>query len=345
MNDTRITVLGAGSWGSALSIHLARLGHHIRLWVHSHDTYEEIVRARENLKYLPGVTFPKNIFVCHDLGNALESTAGCILAIPSKFVRTFLDTHHEILSSYEKKWMISAVKGIDVQNFTRMSEILEEKIAWLTQENIAVLGGPGFAREVAELKPTALVLGTAHQELGPYLQRIFSGKNVRVYWHDDPVGVELCGALKNIIAIAGGMVVGAQLGHNALSALITRGLVEIARFAQAFSAKRETIFGLAGLGDLVLTCTGPLSRNRTIGYRLGAGEKLDDILGTMIMVAEGITTSKAVASKARELQIDMPITFEVEQVLFHNKPIEKAVRDLLERPLKSEFDHLSTPFL
>ncbi len=333
----RLAVLGAGSWGTALAIHLARLGHDVTLWVHGSETYEALRQYRENTLYLPGVALPPGVGVTPAPTEALQDAEGIVVCVPSSWFRTTLQAFRPAWQALpDTVWVVSATKGLEPETHATMSEVLRQEWPGLDGDRLAVLSGPSFAREVAEERPTAVVIASPVEALAQRLQTVFHGRNLRVYRNTDRRGVELAGAMKNVMALAAGMAAGLQLGHNAVAALITRGLAEMVRLGTAMGARPETFYGLAGVGDLVLTCTGPLSRNRMVGYRLGLGEPLDQILQGFRMAVEGIPTARALKSWADAHGIDAPITQAVYGVLYEGYPIRKAVQRLLERPLKSE---------
>ena len=332
-----ICVFGAGSWGTALALHLDRLGHRVRIWVHGKETYESLIEARENTRYLPGIPLPRKIRITRDPEEALHGARGALIAVPSKHFRPTLRALALAFRRAVLDWIVSTTKGIELATFHRMSQIIVEELTPFPPHQVVALSGPSFARELAEGKPTAVVAASTDETVARDVQHALNGGALRVYRHTDVVGVELGGALKNVIALAAGIIAGRQLGHNALAALITRGLVEMVRFGVRQGAERRTFFGLSGVGDLVLTCTGPLSRNRTVGYRLGQGDDLKTILDEMFMVVEGIPTSKAVRDWAVKQGIEMPIVGEVTRVIHEGKSVDRAVRSLLERPLKREF--------
>lgn len=338
MIQTSLAVIGAGSWGTALAAHLSKLGHTIRLWVHGPETYQAIKQHRENVIYLPGVLLPKKLMVTDEIDEAIRDVEGIIFSIPSRYFREVLRQYRQILEDHPARWYLSTIKGIEPRRFCRMTQVIREELPFVPEEAILVLSGPSFARELAEQKPTAVVVAGHYDKLVQHVQRVINGGALRVYRQTDVIGVELGGALKNVIALAAGIISGRNLGHNALAALITRGLVEMVRFATRLGAHPQTLFGLAGMGDLVLTCTGPLSRNRTVGYRLGLGESLDAIMSDMPMAVEGIPTAIAVRDWSKELNIEMPIVQAVTAVVHEGKSVEETVRMLLERPLKEEFD-------
>ncbi len=333
-----IGIIGAGSWGTALAIHLRRLGHRIRVWVHGEETFTLLQQHRENTLYLPGIALPDGITFTRHPEALLHSDPDCvILAVPSRFARS-------TLRLFQSAWnrlktppvVVSAIKGIESDTLATMTEVIHQEWPHLPDDHLLVLSGPSFAREVAEQKPTAIVIAGPSEPINRDIQRVFHGRNLRVYRNTDRRGVELGGAMKNVIALAAGMVTGAQLGHNALAALITRGLVEMVRLGTAMGALPETFYGLSGIGDLVLTCTGPLSRNRMVGYRLGLGESLSQIMEGFRMAVEGIPTTRALYRWAQQHGIETPIIQAVYRVLYEDEPLVRALRRLLERPMKPE---------
>ena len=337
---TRIAILGAGSWGTALSVVLsrARKPHEIALWAHNGELAKTLQRQRENEPYLAGVRLPDGIRVTHDMPEALAGAQIVIGAIPSVHARA---VYTQALPCVTPEMIfVSATKGLDPATHLRMSLVLWQVLAKAESvepsQRIAVLSGPSFAAEAARGEPTAVVLATQDAELASLLQEELSGPSFRLYTNDDVLGVELAGAMKNVMAIAAGACQGLGLGSNPLAALITRGLAEMTRFAAALGARPETMSGLAGLGDLVLTCTGALSRNRHVGIDLGKGRKLPEILAGMRMVAEGVDTAAPLLALAREHEIEMPITDQVDAILHRGKSPKDAIREIMDRPLKRE---------
>jgi len=337
---TKIAILGAGSWGTALSVVLsrARKRHEISLWVRSAALAETLRHHRENSAYLPGVPLPGTIRITHEMAAALDGAQIVIGAMPSVRAREIYSQALPCVN--EQMVFVSATKGLEPTTNLRISgviaQILAERESRTPTPKIAVLSGPSFAAEAARGEPTAVVLATEDAALGKTLQDEFSGPSFRLYTNDDVLGVELAGAMKNVMAIAAGALQGLGLGSNPLAALITRGLAEMTRLAVALGGRRETLSGLAGLGDLVLTCTGALSRNRHVGVELGKGRQLKDILGEMRMVAEGAETAAPLLALAREHGIDMPITEQVDAILHKGKAPKDAIREIMERPLKRE---------
>jgi glycerol-3-phosphate dehydrogenase (NAD(P)+) len=332
--SSRAAIVGSGSWGTALAIVLAPRFEHIRLWAHETDLVERMRSSRINDVFLPGFSLPLNVEPTADLGFALETAEVVVGVMPSRFARPL---YREMLPHLTPEMrFVSATKGLEQSTLLRMSEVARHVIGEKFKPRVAVLSGPTFAREVARGEPTAVVIASPDQELAAFIQREFSGPTFRLYANDDPVGVELGAALKNIIAIGAGICDGLGLGSNALAALITRGLAEITRLAIALGGQPKTLAGLAGLGDLVLTCNGDLSRNRTVGIELAKGRKLADIIGSMTMIAEGVETTAAACDLARKCQVDMPITMQMDAILGGRTSPRDAIRELMERTLKSE---------
>jgi glycerol-3-phosphate dehydrogenase (NAD(P)+) len=331
---SRIAIIGAGSWGTALAIVLAPRFERIRLWVLEADLVERMLATRINDIYLPGFSLPLNVEPTADLGFALESAQIVVGVMPSRFARSL---YREMLPHLQPAMrFVSATKGLEQGTLLRMSEVAHQVIGEKFEPRVAVLSGPTFAREVASGDPTAVVIAAADRELAVSVQREFSGPTFRLYANDDPVGVELGAALKNIIAIGAGICDGLGLGSNAIAALITRGLAEITRLAIALGGRPKTLGGLAGLGDLVLTCNGALSRNRSVGIELAKGRKLADIVGSMTMIAEGVETTAAACDLARQSSVDMPITGQMDAILRGRTSPREAIRELMERELKAE---------
>ncbi|HET7151732.1 MAG TPA: NAD(P)H-dependent glycerol-3-phosphate dehydrogenase [Candidatus Acidoferrum sp.] len=336
----RIAILGAGSWGTALSVILwrARKPHEISLWVRNPSFAETLQTQRENSTYLAGVRLPAGIRITHELPAALAAAQVVIGAIPSAHAREIYKRAVPCVTP--EMIFVSATKGLEPATHLRMSVVLAQVLAKAgtlePSQRIAVLSGPSFAAEAARGEPTAVVLAAQDASLASLLQEELSGPSFRLYTNDDVLGVELAGAMKNVMAIAAGACQGLGLGSNPLAALITRGLAEMSRLAVALGARAETLSGLAGLGDLVLTCTGTLSRNRHVGIELGKGRKLPDILAGMRMVAEGVDTAAPLLALAQEHGIEMPITQQVDAILHHGKSPKDAIREIMDRPLKRE---------
>lgn len=330
----RIGCLGAGNWGTTLAILLAEKGHSVRLWEYRKDLAEEIAKWRENRLYLPAIGLPESIAVTNDLSIAVESAEMLLLAVPCQTVR--LVCRQLAGCRMQARYLVSGVKGIERESLRRVSEIVGEELPVLSGSNYTALSGPSLALEVARKLPTSVVVASPSLETARQMQEVFSAPFFRVYASEDVVGVELAGALKNIVALAAGICDGLGLGMNTKGALITRGLAEIARLGEALGGRRITFAGLSGMGDLITTCTSPLSRNRRVGEALAKGRKLEDILQEMVMVAEGVPTAQAGQELARRHGILMPITDAVCDVLFGGKPPSQAVEELMMRKLKVE---------
>lgn len=329
---SQLSILGAGSWGTALSIILAPRFERIWLWCHRPENATNMRQTRENAEYLRGLKLPPNVEPTCQLAESLAHASIVLVAIPSQHLRNVLRQAKPHLRS--NMLFAIATKGIETTSLARMSEVVQSESAFPAR--IATLSGPTFAREIAEGQPAALVIATPDHELAAAIQAAFASPSLRLYTNHDQIGVELGGALKNVVAIAAGIVQGLGLGHNTIAALITRGLAEITRLAVAAGAEPKTLAGLSGLGDLVLTCTGDLSRNRRVGVQLGKGRKLPEILAGTNMVAEGVETTGAAVDLATKLGIEMPITVEMSKVLRENKPPLAAIRYLMDRQLRSE---------
>jgi glycerol-3-phosphate dehydrogenase (NAD(P)+) len=329
---SRITILGAGAWGTALAISLARRGgHSIALWSHSAPLAEMLTDTGENLPYLPGCTLPMGIEITADLPAAVFEADIVLCAMPSQHLRGLIVEIAPILT--RDQIIVSAAKGIEGKTLLRMSQV----IASLTENRCGVLSGPSFAQEVATGAPTAIVVAASDPLLAQTIQREFSSASLRLYTNDDVAGVELGGALKNVIAMASGVVNGLNLGHNAGAALVTRGIAEITRLAVACGGRRQTLAGLSGVGDLVLTCTGSLSRNRWVGTELGKGKRLKEILtGLHGKVAEGVWSTTAALGLAARYEVEMPITEQMSAVLHEDKSPQEAIRELMARPGRDE---------
>lgn len=328
----KITVLGAGSWGSALAIHLGRCGCDVTVWAREGEVIAGINETHRNPLFLPDSTFPATVRADGDLGRACTGAEAIVFTVPVQFARAVLRTLRDAYPTGAP--LVSASKGIEVASLQRMDEIAQSELQ-LPPEQFVALSGPSFAREVADNLPTAAVLAGCDAGVLKRLQVRISAPTFRFYTSNDVIGVELAGALKNVIAIAAGLAQGLGLGHNTLAALLTRGIHEITRLGVKLGGREETFRGLAGMGDLVLTCTGALSRNRTAGERLGRGESLPAVLAGR-EVAEGVPTTRAAAELARRHQVDMPITFAVERILAGEVTPRDAVRSLMTRELKEE---------
>src|SRR5687767_14061648 len=327
-----VAVLGSGSWGTALAFHLASAGHDVRLWGRNADLIDEMKARRANAVYLPDVVLPSGVGPTASLEESLHRADIVVAAMPSHGTRAVIRSAAPFIS--RQALIVSATKGIEQDTLLRVSEVIAQEVRGARP--IAVLSGPSFAIEVARRLPTAVSVACADPVLAEDVQREFRASYFRLYGSTDVVGVEIGGALKNIIAIAAGVVEGLGLGHNALAALITRGLAEMSRLACAAGAKRETLSGLTGLGDLVLTCTGHLSRNRHVGIELAGGRALQDVLGGMKMVAEGVRTTEAALALAARYRVELPIAAQVAELLTGRKDARTALSELMIRPQKAE---------
>lgn len=328
-------VIGGGTWGSVFALHLGRLNIETQLWIREHDVYEETIRNRENTAFLPGFLFPPPVSFFHDIKKAASSTEIVFIAVPSKFSRRIYEQLAPSLSSAQI--IVSLTKGIEKNSLKRMSEVMEEVFSPLFTPRIAALSGPSFALEVVQNHPTAVVVASKDLNLAKKIQHLISSVSFRVYTSKDIIGVELGGALKNVIAIAAGISDSLEFGNNSNAALVTRGISEIKRLGIKLGARMETFSGLAGIGDLVLTCTGKLSRNRYVGYQLGKEKTLAEIVSSMKMVAEGISTTLSARQLAKREEVEMPISEQVYQVLYKNKNPKRALQDLMSRKLKEEY--------
>ena len=336
---SRIAVIGAGAWGTSLSIVLARNGtHQVRLWAYEEEVRRSVESCRENALFMPGAVIPASVCVTNSLAEALDGASIVVGVMPSHHARNL----YRQMKPYLRREMlfVSATKGVETGSLLRMSEVIGTVLAaepYGFSPRLGALSGPSFALEVAKGDPTAVTIASDDDELTHVVQREFSDPNVRVYRHHDLIGVELGGSLKNIIAIAAGVIDGLGLGHNTVAALITRGLAEMTRLVVACGGQAETMAGLAGLGDLVLTCTGSLSRNRSVGVELGKGRKLNEIIRSMHgMVAEGVLTTDAAVGLARKYQLEMPITEQTYALLHEGKSPREAIHELMTRPFTTE---------
>ncbi len=329
-----IGVIGAGAWGTALAILLGEKGYNVTLWMYEQDLAEETQRIRENRVYLPGFPLPAAVSVTSSLETAVRDKLVILSVVPSHTVRSVSKQFAPFLS--EDAIVISASKGIEIDTLKLLSDVLRDTLPWKLHNRLCFLSGPSFAKEVAQKMPTAVTLASYDQRIGKRAQQIVSTPYFRVYTNMDVVGVELGGSVKNVIAIAAGVLEGMGFGSNTLAALLTRGLAEMARLGAAMGANPHTFSGLAGMGDLVLTCTGGLSRNRTLGVRLGRGEKLDDIMKGSKTVAEGVKTAKAARELAARHGVEMPVVDEVTRILYEGKDPRHALKDLMSRDLKDE---------
>lgn len=330
----RIAVIGAGNWGTALAIVAARGGHDVHVWSRNAGVVDSINREHVNSAYLTDVPIPERVRATKDVSEATADAELVIFAAPSHATRGLLETMASGLRP--EMIMVSATKGIEIESGKRISQIVVEVVPETTRPRFVCLSGPSFAREVVDCHPTAVVAASDDCDASRLVQSELSSDNLRIYTNDDVIGAELGGSVKNVMAIAAGMVAGLGFGSNSIAALITRGLAEMTRLALRQGAKPETLMGLAGLGDLVLTCTGNLSRNRYVGQELGKGGRLDEITANMSEVAEGVKTTLAVKRLANRIGVEMPITNEVHGVLYEGKLASDAANELMSRPLREE---------
>ena len=327
----RISVIGDGAWGTTLAIHLSNKKYPVTLWGPFPENLAQISQSRENKKFLPHVKIPRSIRLTADLNQAIEWGDLIVLSSPSEYLTAALIEIQK--TNYKKKIFVSVVKGIHPVSFKRMSGIIHEHLGAVP---LIVLSGPTIAIEVASGIPTTAVAACSNEALAKSIQKIFNSDTFRIYTNTDVIGVEIGGSVKNVIAVACGICDGLKLGTNAKAAILTRGLAEITRLGIALGGRRETFYGLAGLGDLATTCFSPNSRNRSVGEAIGQGQSIKKILGNMDAVAEGIITAKAVYHLAKAKKIPMPIVNEVYKIIFENKPPARALKDLMGRSLKSE---------
>ena len=330
-----ITVLGAGSWGLTLACLLTENGHRVSLWELFEDRAEEIRATRESKRFLPGIRIPETIPVDSDLGRALVGADLILFAVPSHGVRNVARAIAQSFEFNEKTLVVNAAKGFEEHTLRRMSEVLGEELS-VPHDRILTLAGPSHAEEVSRHMPTSVVSAGTDETHAKTVQRIFFRPYFRVYTNSDVVGVETAVAVKNIVAIAAGVCDGLGYGDNTKAALLTRGLVEITRLGVALGGRLETFFGLAGIGDLIATSISRHSRNRYVGERIGRGSKLDDVLGEMVMVAEGVRTTRAVVDLAKKLDVELPITSAVHEVLFAGREPRDAIDRLMNRPPQDE---------
>ena len=330
----RVTVVGAGSWGTALALVAARNQHDVRLWAREPEVARSIQSDHKNPLYLSDFILPENISATTSIEDAINDAGFVLMVVPSHAMREVVSRMREYLKP--ETVIVSATKGVENGTLMRMTQIIRDVLRDRFEPRVVSLSGPSFAREVAQKDPTAIVAAGPDQAAREMVQQDLSSNVFRVYTNSDVIGVELGGAVKNVVAIAAGVVRGLGMGTNTVAAIITRGLAEITRLAVAEGAKGETMAGLAGLGDLVLTCTGELSRNRRVGFELGRGRRLTDILADMREVAEGVKTTRSIYELSRARGIDMPITASIYALLYEDKPAVDAANELMERPLKRE---------
>jgi glycerol-3-phosphate dehydrogenase (NAD(P)+) len=330
----RLAIIGGGSWGTALAIVLAPRFESIRMWVYESDLAAELQRTRINPLYLPGFSLPLNVEAMPDFEPVLKDANVVLSVVPSHVVRSVFRGMAPWLRP--EMLFVSATKGLENGTLDRMTDVIREVVQEVFAPRIVVLSGPTFAREVAAGKPAAVVAASEDEQACRAIRQQFSGPTLRVYSGTDPIGVEIGGAVKNVVAIGAGLCAGLDLGHNALAALVTRGLVEITRLAVAMGGKPATLSGLAGLGDLILTCTGDLSRNRTVGLELAEGKGIGEIVASRRMVAEGVKTTAAAVELAARFAVEMPIAQQMHAMLNLGRSPADAIRELMERSLKME---------
>jgi glycerol-3-phosphate dehydrogenase (NAD(P)+) len=335
--NIRIGVIGAGSWGTTLANMLAEKGYPVDLWVREEEVYHQIKKEQVNDLFLPGMKLVPSLNPVLTFKEALSGKDLGLLVVPSHVFREVLNRMKPYLNP--KTVLVAATKGIENDTLSIMSQVAESVLSTEYTDHFSVLAGPSFAKEVYQKFPTAVTIASRKISQAERFQKIFSTDFFRVYTSQDLIGVQLCGAIKNVIAIAAGAADGLNFGHNARAALITRGLAEITRLGVAMGANPMTFAGLAGMGDLVLTCTGDLSRNRTVGLKIGQGMKIHEITSGMTMVAEGVRTARSAYELAKKLGVEMPITTQVYQILYEDKNPIEAVKDLMGRELKVELEH------
>lgn len=331
----RVAIIGAGGWGAALALVLVSNGHQVRLWVRRPSRCERMQQERENTPYLPGVTLPPQLELTSSLPQAVEEAQCLVFAVPSHAMRTVASEIAPAIHSMP--FVVSATKGIEEGSLLTMSAVLTAVLEKNRTSGIAVLSGPSFAAEVARQYPTAVTVAAQESLVALTIQKLFSSARFRVYTTTDTLGVEIGGAVKNVIALAAGVSDGLGYGHSARAALITRGLAEMKRLAVSLGAEQQTLSGLSGMGDLILTCTSNLSRNYQVGVRIAQGERLQEILQNMAMIAEGVRTSRSVYTLAQRLTVAMPIVEQVHALLHEEKSPQQVVTDLLAREMKPEF--------
>ena len=331
-----IAVLGAGSWGTTLAVLLARKGYQVRLWAHRPEFAFMLDAERQNLRYLKGITFPETLQVTHHLPLLITWAEMIVTAVPSQALRETVQGFNNL--SMRGKIVVNVAKGIEIGTGKRMSEVLLEVLPDLLPSQVAALYGPSHAEEVSQNQPTTVVASSPSLVTAQKVQDVFHTKRFRVYVNTDIIGVEIAGSVKNIIAIAAGISDGVGFGDNAKAAIITRGMAEISRLGCKLGGDSVTISGLAGIGDLVVTCLSRHSRNRFVGEEIGRGRSLDNVISSMNMIAEGVHSTKAVYELSRSVGVDMPITNAVYQMLFEAKPSQQAILELMTRDPKQECD-------
>lgn len=336
--SAKIGVVGAGSWGTALASLLGMKGYRVALWAYEKEVRDGIADFHENKVFLPGIALSENIRPSNDIKEVVSDKDLVVVVVPSHVMRETAVKFGPALS--EDTILVTASKGIEIKTHLTMTGVLADVLPKSFHNRLAVLSGPSFGREVAQKVPTVVTAAASDPSVALYVQNVFATPFFRVYTHNDPLGVELGGAVKNVIAIASGIIDGMNLGLNTRAALITRGLAEMRRLGVRLGANPHTFSGLAGMGDLILTCTGSLSRNHTVGKRIGEGQKLDDILADMKMVAEGVKTAKSVRNLSRRVGVEMPIVEAVYDVLYEDLAPQRAVYRLMTRDLKDEMEEV-----
>ncbi len=336
MSSLKIGVIGGGAWGTSFAKYLAEVkNYNTLLWVKEKEVLDDILESRENKIFLPEIKLPKNLIPSDNLKYTIENSDIIVIAVPSKFCP---EIYNDIAKYLSNQYIVSLTKGLDEKNIWFLSELMEKSFPAELKNKIAVLSGPSFAKELALNHPTAVVVASKDEITAQIIQEGFSSETLRIYITTDVRGVELGGALKNVIAIASGITAGMGFGFNSVASLITRGNIEIIRLGLKLDAKEQTFLGLSGIGDLMLTCFGPLSRNRTFGYRIGQGENMDNILRNSKTVVEGLTTVKTALKLAEKYNTEMPITESIYEILYKKLPLKEAVKKLMKRSLKKEWN-------
>ena len=339
-----IGVLGAGNWGTTLAIHLAELGNKVILWEYNEELAKDMIKHGENRTFLPGFSLPVNVSVTWLLSEAVSDAQILLIVVPSHVVRSVVESVAQHLASPSGMIFLSASKGIEERTDKLLSQVIEESLN-VQKDSIVAVSGPCIANEVVRKIPTTAVCASTDQKNAELIQKLLMSPTFRLYTSDDPIGVQLGGSLKNITAIAAGICDGLGFGANTKSALITRGLAEITRLGVRLGAHPETFSGLSGMGDLITTCFSPHSRNRHVGEEIGLGRKVKDVLDEMVMIAEGVRTTRAAFELSKKVGVDMPITEQVYDVLFHNKEPRRAVEELMKRDRKHEREqYIQTDF-
>jgi glycerol-3-phosphate dehydrogenase (NAD(P)+) len=339
MPSANITIIGTGSWGTTLAVLWSRLGLNVTLWARTADEATELNARRENVTFMPGIPFPLTLRITHDLAHATRDAHLILLVVPSQTFRANVRALRELVRP--EHILISATKGLELETLLRMSEVMRAELPHISSERLCVLSGPNIARELAAGLPASSVIAAPDEQVAREAQALLMTPLFRIYTHSDVVGVELAGAIKNVMAIAAGVADGFNIGENAKATLLTRALAEMSRLGVACGANPITFAGLAGIGDLICTCNSRHSRNHTVGEKLAQGQTLDEILAAMKMVAEGVTTTKAARQLAARCGVEMPLVEQVYAVLFEGKSPRQAIGDLMGRGAKSEFYGIS----